>query len=309
MEQPKKIELYVKRAFGEKINASFDFLKENWKPLFKYITYLLLPLSLVQGVAMNKLFSVSLDISMLGTQGGDPLTMMNGAFILNYVLLLLCVALGGSLLMSLVYALLQLYGMRESRLAGMTMVELKPLVLRNFGRCLLQIPFGLLVMIVWMLVLVPLVALSPWTLLLTVPLSIVCMIPLALFSPIYLLEDITIWKAFVKSFRLGFPTWGGILLIVIVMGLISGTAQGVIGLPYQVAVMVKYFFTLSDMGSETTVSGGYNVFLYLLSVLMTFGGYLTMVFSLLGLAYQYGHASERADSVSVTSDIENFDNL
>ncbi len=34
MEQPKKIELYVKRTFGEKINASFDFLKENWKPLF-----------------------------------------------------------------------------------------------------------------------------------------------------------------------------------------------------------------------------------------------------------------------------------
>ncbi len=35
--QKPKIAMYVKRPFGEKLNASFDFLKENWKLLLKFI--------------------------------------------------------------------------------------------------------------------------------------------------------------------------------------------------------------------------------------------------------------------------------
>ena len=34
-----------------------------------------------------------------------------------------------------------------------------------------------------------------------------------------------------------------------------------------------------------------------------------LIFSLLGLAYQYGHASEKIDYVMVESDIDNFDKL
>lgn len=49
--------------------------------------------------------------------------------------------------------------------------------------------------------------------------------------------------------------------------------------------------------------------LYLLGVVQGFGTYLAMIFSLVGIAYQYGHASETADSVTVESDIENFDTL
>ena len=45
--QKPKIAMYVKRPFGEKLNASFDFLKENWKLLLKFTTYLLLPLCLI----------------------------------------------------------------------------------------------------------------------------------------------------------------------------------------------------------------------------------------------------------------------
>ena len=50
--QKPKIAMYVKRPFGEKLNASFDFLKENWKLLLKFITYLLLPLCLIQALSL-----------------------------------------------------------------------------------------------------------------------------------------------------------------------------------------------------------------------------------------------------------------
>ncbi len=37
--QKPKIALYVKRPFGDKLNASMDFIKENWKPMLKFSTY------------------------------------------------------------------------------------------------------------------------------------------------------------------------------------------------------------------------------------------------------------------------------
>ena len=39
--QKPKIAMYVKRNFGEKLSASFDFIKENWKLMLKFTTYLL----------------------------------------------------------------------------------------------------------------------------------------------------------------------------------------------------------------------------------------------------------------------------
>ena len=51
--QKPKVAMYVKRSFGDKLNASFDFIKENWKILLKFTTYLLLPVSLIQALSLN----------------------------------------------------------------------------------------------------------------------------------------------------------------------------------------------------------------------------------------------------------------
>lgn len=53
--QKPKIAMYAKRSFGDKLNATFDFIKENWKPLLKFTTYLILPLCLIQALSLNYL--------------------------------------------------------------------------------------------------------------------------------------------------------------------------------------------------------------------------------------------------------------
>lgn len=153
------------------------------------------------------------------------------------------------------------------------------------------------------------VALTPFTLILTFPLTIAFSIPLALLGPIYLFEDITLMGAFKKTFRLGFATWGGVLAITLIMGLVANVLQGITMMPWYIATVVKTVFATSDVGSETTVSAGYSFMLYLLGIVQAFGAYLSMIFSLVGLAYQYGHASEVVDSVTIESDIDNFDKL
>lgn len=68
---------------------------------------------------------------------------------------------------------------------------------------------------------------------------------------------------------------------------------------------------MSEVGGsgEVTVSAGYSFFLYLMAIIQTFGAYLAMIFTFVGMAYQYGHASEVVDSITVETDIDNFDKL
>ena len=308
--QKAKVAMYVKRSFGDKMNASFDFIKENWKPLFKFTTYLILPLCLIQALSLNGLMNGSMTAAM-GAQAGavNPFVGFGAMFWVNYGLTIICYLVGTIILTSLVYALIKTYNEREERLEGITLSSLKFLLLKNAGRLLKLTLFGMLVVIIVCVVLALLAALTPFTLILTIPLLIACAVPMALFSPIYLFENIGIWEAFKKTFRLGFATWGGVFLISLIMGLIGGILQGITMLPWYVATIVKYFFAMSDSGSAVTVSPVYNFFLYLLGILQAFGVYLSSIFGIIGIVYQYGHASEIVDSVSVEEDIDNFDNL
>ena len=115
-------------------------------------------------------------------------------------------------------------------------------------------------------------------------------------------------QAFAKTFRLGFATWGGVFLVLMVMGLIASVLQGIVSIPWYVIYIVKMVFTMSD-GGATSSSVGLNFAQYLFSILMLYGSYLSAIFSIVGLVYQYGHASEVVDSITVESDIDNFDKL
>ena len=69
----------------------------------------------------------------------------------------------------------------------------------------------------------------------------------------YLFEDIYIIDALKKAYRLGFATWGGIVLISIVMGFIAAILQGVTMIPWYIGTIVKYIFAMTDAGGGATV--------------------------------------------------------
>lgn len=310
-----KIALYVKRSFGEKFNASFDFIKENWKLMLKYATYLLLPLCLVQALSLNGLMTYTLGMSGLmesGVMYSDSTLLMS--FFSYYGLYMLLLIIGIVLLTALVYAMIRTYNEREERLRGVTLGMLRPMLLHNVKRMFILVFFGLVLMLLASLIIGVIAALFPVTLfpiviILSTPFMIAVAVPFSLWAPIYLLEDISIMSSLKKTFRLGFTTWGGIFMISLVMGFIAGILQGVTLIPWYIGTAVKYIFMTSSGGTEATVSVGYSFLLYLLAIVQVFGAYLAMIFSFVGLAYQYGHASEKVDSIMVESDIDNFDKL
>ena len=308
--QKPKIAMYAKRPFGEKLNASFDFIKENWKQLFKYSTYLILPVCLIQAANFSGLMGSMTDLTAMqaGSTATNPLAILGPAFALNYAGVVFFSFLGALLLTSLIYAMVRLYNEREERLNGITFGDIKPLLLHNIKRLFIMgIMIGFLFLVAFILV-VLLAVLTPFNLVLTLPLLFAFMVPLALMPPVYLFENISLGAAFKKTFRLGFATWGGILLILLVMGIIAGVLQGIVSIPWYVIYFVKMIFSMSD-GGEVSSSVGLNFAQYLFSILMLYGSYLSAIFGIVGLVYQYGHASEVVDSITVESDIDNFDKL
>lgn len=307
--QKPKIALYVKRSFGDKLTATFSFVNENWKVLLKYCTYFILPLCLIQGLSMNSFMQGYMGVVASvgnGVNAYDDLLYTLG---LSYGVLILLSMIGGLMLTSLVYSLVKLYNDREERLAGVTFADLKPLFFGNAKRLFIAWLFLTAIAFAVVIVMALLIVITPWTMLLTIPFLIACIFPLTLLPSIYLFEKIGIWQAFLKSIRLGFATWGGIFGVTFVTGFIANVVQGVLSLPYMIVLVISVALTTNGMQTEMTTSVGFGFMNYLFAVLMTFGIYLSMIFTLLGIVYQYGHACEVMDSVSVEEDINRFDQL
>lgn len=304
----RKIELYRVRSFGDKLNDTFAFVNENYRQLLKYLTYFLLPLSLVQAVAMNGYLGNMMTLSMGGGNGmsSDALMSMAGSM----AFYALVYGVGAFLLVTVVYALMRLYGRREQRLNGLTWEEMKPEVGLMLRRGLLLVLLGIVVAVLFGLLIFALVQFSPMMLFLLLPALFVVALPLSLLTPIYLFEErISLTDALGKSLRLGFRTWGGILAVMLVMTIIASVLQGVVSIPWYIAFIVKSLFGLQQAEDSFVNSVGFSFIIYLLGVVQAFGGFLTYSLAYISLAYQYGHAAEKIDGVTVDSDIEHFEEL
>ena len=139
----------------------------------------------------------------------------------------------------------------------------------------------------------------------TVPLAI----PLMLFTPAYLLEDIPLLSALSKSLRLGFSTWWGTFALMLVLGFIVSFLQGIFSIPYYIMVVVKTILGMQGNGSEFFDSVGYSFTVYLFGVLQSYATFLLMTIVFVGLALQYGHAAEKIDHVTMEDNINRFEEL
>jgi len=304
----RKIELYRVRSFGDKLNDTFAFVNENYRQLLKYLTYFLLPLSLVQAVAMNGYLGNMMTLSMGGGSGMSSDDVMSMAGSMAFYALVYGV--GAFLLVTVVYALMRLYNRREQRLNGLMWEEMKPEVGLMLRRGLLLVLLGIVVAVLFGLLIFALVQFSPMMLFLLLPALFVVALPLSLLTPVYLFEErIMLTDALGKSLRLGFRTWGGILAVMLVMTIIASVLQGVVSIPWYIAFIVKSLFGLQQAEDSFVNSVGFSFIIYLLGVVQAFGGFLTYSLAYISLAYQYGHAAEKIDGVTVDTDIEHFEEL
>ena len=315
--QTPKIEIYRTRTFTDKLGDTFNFLRENWRTITKYTIYIMLPVSMVLAFFANHFWNgyISL-ITALNTAGS-----MDDEGILSFGLSSLATLVVGiisyMILITLLFALIRLYTVREQRLANITIDELKPEMWFCMKRCMIMTLVGLVLVIAFLALVVLMVvllvsingavALLGFILLYGVVVAV--MLPLTLVPSIYLLEDnIGVFEAYMKGFRLGFATWGGIFAITFVIGFITGVIQSFTMMPWYILSMVKMVINVSDKQDGSFFNSFlYDAIQYITCILTCLGYFISCIIEVVAITIQYGHASDKIDGVGVAKNIERFD--
>ena len=306
-----RIEFYRQRSFSEKLNVVFEFIRENWRPLLKYSFYVITPVCLIQTLALNSFFTSYLN-AIMKLSGNSLFSNSLSGFIINYGSYLFCALIGSAIMSGLIYAMMQTYAVRENRLQEVVLDDFKDLLVKNAWKYIRLLFLILFVYVIIVMLMGFLAAISLWSLVITIPImliGILCLLPLMLVVPVYIFErDITFIAALQKAWKLGFATLGGMLGLMIVLYIISSVIQTVTMLPWYVVLLVGMIFSIT---SESTMSQSaiYKFILYLLGLIQSFGAYIASIIGIIGLAFQYFHAREKVEGVTIESNITNFGNL
>ncbi|MDR3267025.1 MAG: hypothetical protein LBT24_05595 [Tannerella sp.] len=307
---PPKIEFYRKRDFSEKLNVTFQFIRENWKPLVKYAIYLLLPICLIQSFVMNASISSIFELSRTNNMGSFSV------FFKNYGLAILCASAGSILLSSLIYTLMQTYEKREHRLLNVQWSDFTAQLMKNLKRSLKLLLVTTVVAILLMGFFVALFyflyTIYPALIVIGVLIWLavcICLIPLILLLPVYILEpEITISQAISKAWKFGISDFWSLLGFLIVVSIISSILQTITLMPWYIVTIVKFVFAF---GSDPAITQSifYKFAVYILGIIQSMGTYVSSIIMVTGIAFQYFHSREKHEGVTIESNIINFNEL
>lgn len=221
--------------------------------------------------------------------------------------------IGNMILSSFIYGLMHVYDHRTERLTELTFGEFKGTFLRFLGKCFRLVLFYSAIMILVGGLIGGLAAWSPWTLVVTLLLFavgiLIVMSPIMLFTPMYLFEDRPFFETLQRAFRYGMSFWFEIFGILFIFGLIGGIISTLTNLPWYMVFVVSQLFTLTSPDSGIDQSLWYQLLVYVLGIIQSYGYYIAQIVGMIGLAFEYFHIREKREGVTVETEISNFANL
>lgn len=301
-----KIELYVVRTFGEKFSATFDFISDNWRVLLRFLTYIYLPMAVVLALFTYDYMDMFAQLEE-GASEAEALGVAGKYGLATVLYGLAYIASTGA-----VYGLMRQYFSRAEGLNGLSWRDFQPVWTRGMMRGLNVTVMFWVAMLGVVIVAALLALLSRWLLLPVAVALVVCLVPLALLCPAYMLEDNGLWASVGKAYRLGFRTWGGIVLTLLVVGIISYLLAIAVSLPWYVCIGLKTVFVYGAADGEAPSfisSSAFSFLSYLASIVQIFGALLLYTIGYVACAFLYGHAAEKVDAVTANEGIERFEQL
>ena len=140
---------------------------------------------------------------------------------------------------------------------------------------------------------------------------VVCCLPVSMALPVYVFEDEeTLFSSITRGLKLGFHSFWSLFGLMFVIGFLTNILSSFTSIPWYILTVVKSVLLATDTTqSSFAASPVYSFFVYLSSVFMNFGMYLTMTISTFALAFHYGSIAEEEDGFSVEDDIQHFEEL
>jgi hypothetical protein len=270
-----KIEFRKVRDFGGLLNVTFDYIKKNFKVLFKSNLLISSPAIILAGVFMG-LYQSSMfnftdypDLQLIGI----PFLLAIFFMIISYLIITV-----------VTYSHLMIYKQTEEGIFDIEAVW--RMVKKNFFKILFTgIGYTIAVGLGFIFLIIPGVYLS-------VALSFIFIVRLE--------EGLSFFDAINRCTKLVSGNWWFTFGLIIVVGIIQGFIQYILYVPNYI---VMFFVTFTGINSE---SSSLSRTLYIISSIISSLGYLFSVISTIAIAFQYYNLVERKEAPGLLQQIENI---
>lgn len=293
MSHSPQLEFYKKRQFGEKLNATFVFIRENALPYLKVQLMISGPLLLLSSILTSNKIGGLTDIFDLetGFTANGIIDMME-----LYGLMLLTSLVTTTVIPAVTYGYMVAY--KDHAPSDITVAA----VIKGFGGRFFNIlGFNILAYIVVVIAMFFLI----------IP-GIYVMIALSLGAAVIVFEQSNPIDAFGRSFKLISGKWWSTFGILIVMGIIGYIINMFFSVPRFILVGIEAFTTVQDGGEldPLAIMSNTDQFLNILfSIFETFGQILFSTLVYIAVAFQYFNLVERRESRGLVTKIEQMDEV
>lgn len=276
------ITLLQQRDFGQKINATFDFVIQNFKPLILAVLYIAGPPALIGGFFMGSYQSGILDIqkSILkdGSDGIWNSSFTNTISSVGFLAIFLGMASIAATLAVNAYMLEYEEGNRNIT-PEMVWNRLKGYILKSIG---FTIVMFFVVIVATLFFILP---------------GIYVGIVLSLMYIVMMRENLDIGATFRRCFYLITDKWWSTFGLLIIMGLISG----IIGYIFQIPTLIVTLSSILQIGD-----GMNDIWSTVGGVIATVGSVLVRTLVVVAIAFQYYNLVERRDGSGILGAIDNI---
>ena len=283
-----QIEFYKKRQFGEKLNATFTFIRENAKPYLKVQLMIAGPILLIANILVNQ-FAVG----MFDFNGEFSANFLIDMFQM-YGLILLIGLVSTTVMPAVTYGYMIAY-----KTTAPTDISVAN-VTNSFASRFFNI-LGLNILTYFVTIIAMIFFIIP---------GIYVGIVLSLGAAIIVFENSNPIDAFGRAFTLIKGKWWSTFGLLVVISIIGYIINLFFGLPRGIVLGIDMFTSLDATGSiegtqmENSSDQVLNV---LFSVFETFGSILSYSLIYMALAFQYFNLVERRESKGLMSKIEQMD--
>ena len=292
MPYEQKIVYYKVRNFSQKLNATIEYLRQNYKSLGKAILYIMGPLAIINGL----LFAQYINFFFVNMNAMEPVDVQNPfAFIFNptYVGFIILSSFAALLNFAVIFNFMKIYDRKfpeeimVSEILNASWKDLLPLFIMGLF-------VTIMIMVGFFALIIP---------------GIFLMITLSLSIPILFFEQKGVFDAIGKSFKLIRGKWWSTFGLLFVASILMYAVSMIFILPFY----VFYFLSIFTLVEETGVSADMHAWWFqggmTLSVMfMMLGSFLTYSIPMVALSFQYFNLVERQESVGLMNEIEQLDN-
>ena len=273
-----KIEFQRYRDFGQIINATFEFLRENFKQLAKAVIYLVGPFVLLTGIFgglyQKDLFSFTSTVKSLSEFG------------IAFGLYIFFAILTSLVLVSTVYSYILLYLKRQDDIPievdeVWLMVKSKTLKILLFS-----IGYGLVTVFATILLIIP---------------GIYVSVSLMIIYIVGLNEDKGFFDSMSRSFFLIKNKWWFTFGLLIVLSLI----QGFLGFLFQIPQYVAMFFVAFNSAEGNATSSTTEI-IFIVTTIISSLNFIFYSISLIGIAFHYFSLVEQKEAKGLLDKIESI---